>query len=112
MTTREIGIYVTEVIECPECLGNQIIRHPAWASYWNELGEKGLKMTADQDAAWMVEKGFLNEGESLPPEELECDECLGHGKIRGLITLQEALEKIGLYDMLRSFSAHLNGGEE
>lgn len=112
MTTREIGIYVTEVVECPECLGNKTRPHPAWSAYWDELGEHGQIMTPAEDLEWMIEKGFLYDGEILPPEELDCDECLGHGKLRVLITLQEAIEKLGVAAMLRSFSAHLNGGEE
>lgn len=113
MTTKDIGIYVTEVAECQECAGQGVYAHPAWNSYWDELGDVGRYMEPEDDRQWMWENGWIldSKGE-LPPEEVECGECLGDGRVRRSITFQEALEKTGVMSSIRSLSAHLNGGDE
>ena len=93
--------YLIRKIEtCPACQGSGFVQNLDWAeinrahSEWMEA--RSIKTFTDEARAnweWRIKKRWPYG--NPPPEEGECCECEGTGKIETWVSLQDALRAIG-----------------
>lgn len=86
---------VVEVKDCPKCGGSGWVSHPAWREYhaeWEKAKAQGLDLDYRD---WFKGQGYHFE-EDIPPEEVACVTCNGVGRVRMEISLEEALQALGL----------------
>ena len=83
-----IKFMIKQVSPCPDCRGQKVVQHPAWADFWKT---HNILLSSEQLDAWF---GFNYGYASAPDEEIECSECEGQGEIETEIDLREALAAI------------------
>jgi hypothetical protein len=80
---------------CTRCGGTCWVEHPEWADYhaaWEAAADRGEEL---RYADWFRARGYKSE-DSIPPEEIPCPDCKGFGEICREVSLEEALEALGI----------------
>ena len=88
--------FVRKVEQCPECNGEGVYYNPEWAELNEEHAHRCRNAAIDDRFAefdkMVREKWPYGE----PPEELQCCECEGTGKIETWVSLKDALRELGV----------------
>ncbi|HHI71472.1 MAG TPA: hypothetical protein ENJ91_10750 [Rhodobacteraceae bacterium] len=75
---------VRSVCECPKCGGAGMVRHPGWERY---RMEKEIRSQIDDEYFFREEMGY----DRIPPEEVNCDRCLGSGQLEEFVPFDDAM---------------------
>lgn len=104
MDEKELGFFIFERQECPECHGDGFVRHMLWvdiqAAWEKETGQEKripwntfVKFAEDYVAAENKFHKYTGPAD-LPDEEAPCDVCQGDGYIQMETPLVDALVKL------------------
>lgn len=102
---------ITVTVPCPACKGSGAAQHPTWADYWawqQAWREQNPRPPAREALAWQhwntaaasaMRTFFRERGyDEPPPEEYDCPDCDGEGRIA---------RPVPLADLARQFAGHL-----
>lgn len=88
---------------CPECHGCGFIEDTDWREFWQWFKRYrrhyGQDPNEEVEDFWWQQQGF--EDNDRPPEEWPCEECDGTGIEESEVSLQEALEALGIMSVLK-----------
>jgi len=94
-TQSTIKFLVIATRTCTRCAGTGWVEHPEWAEYHaarNAAADRGEDI---RYMDWFRARGYDSE-DAIPPEEIPCPDCKGFGEIRSEVTLEEALQSLGV----------------
>ena len=95
MTQLEIGLYVVDVTMCYNCMGRGEVENPAWQPF-NVLMERWAESDDRYETDPPDPSDYMPPHEVKAGEFLECNNCLGDGRVRQNVSLLVALRRLGL----------------